>query len=374
MSVVIVGAGQAGFQAAWSLRMEGYDGTVTLIGEEPHLPYQRPPLSKGFLLGKQELASATLRPERFYREHRIDLIQGERVSAIDRESRRVKLGSGSSLPYDSLVLATGARVRRLPDPNIVYLRGIDDAIELSSRLARAQSVLVIGGGFIGLEVAAAARVLGKDVTVVEIQSRLMSRSVAPVLSDFFRALHESHGVRIRFGACEASAGADLVIAGIGVIPNSELADAAGLPVANGIVVDAHLRTADHRIFAIGDCADHPQMGRLESVQNAVDQAKCVAANIAGKNEPYRAVPWFWTDQFDAKLQMAGISLAADQVVLRGSPPKFSVFYFRSGKLIAVDSIGRPADHLLARKLLAKESAVTPEQAADENFPLKPLAG
>jgi 3-phenylpropionate/trans-cinnamate dioxygenase ferredoxin reductase subunit len=372
MGVVIVGAGQGGFQAAWSLRTEGYDGSITLIGDEPHLPYQRPPLSKGFLLGKQELESAALRPEKFFQDQRIELRTGEQAAAIDRQARRVELASGAVIPYDFLILATGARVRRLPDRDALYLRGRDDAAELKDRLAGASSVAVIGGGFIGLEVAAAARALGKEATVFEIQPRLMQRVVAPVVSEYFQRLHEERGVRLLLGPENRAPQADLTVAGIGVVPNVELAVEADLPASNGILVDAHLRTADPTIFAIGDCASHAQRGRLESVQNAVDQAKCAAANIAGKNEVYSAVPWFWTDQFDAKLQMAGLSGGADQVVLRGTPPKFSVFYFRQRKLIAVDSISRPADHMLARKLLAANAAVTPEQAADESIPLNSL--
>lgn len=346
MGVVIVGAGQAGFQAAWSLRTEGYGESITLIGDEPHLPYQRPPLSKGFLLGRQQLESATLRPEKFYADHRIDLILGERVQSI---TPQVKLESGAAIPYDYLVLATGARVRRLPI-DALYLRGRDDAEQLKNRLDCASSVALIGGGFIGLEVAAAARTLGKDVELVEIQSRLMSRSVAPVISDFFRDLHTNHGVRVSLNKSDIPP-ADLTIVGIGVIPNTDLAEQAGLPVANGIVIDEHLRTANPRIYAIGDCASHPRLERLESVQNAVDQAKCAAANIAGKPQAYSAIPWFWTDQFDVKLQMAGLSAGADHVVVRGEPPKFSVDYFRNGKLIAVDSVNSPADHIAARKKL-----------------------
>lgn len=372
MGAVIVGAGQGGFQLAWSLRTEGYEESVTLIGDEPHLPYQRPPLSKGFLLGKQTLDHATLRPAKFYQDHRIELVLGERVASIDRIARRVVLASGTAIRYDTLALATGARVRMLAEP-AVYLRGWEDAVLLKDRLDQALSLTVIGGGFIGLEVAAAARMGGKDVTVVEIQPRLMARCVAPAISDFFRRLHEDRGVRVVFGTATPPP-SDLVVAGIGIVPNTELAEAAGLPAANGIEIDDHLRTADPNIFAIGDCARHPVRGRLESVQNAVDQARCAAANIAGKDQPYTAVPWFWTEQFDTKLQMAGLSGGADQAVMRGGEPKFSVFYFRAGKLIAADSIHRPADHVHARKLLAAGSDLTPEQAADENFPLERSRG
>jgi 3-phenylpropionate/trans-cinnamate dioxygenase ferredoxin reductase subunit len=379
MSVVIVGAGQAGFQTALSLRAAGYLEPITLIGEEPHLPYQRPPLSKGFLLGKQAIESAVLRPEPFYAAQRIELITGARVQRIEPQFRRVILTSGARICYEKLVLATGARVRTLPLARISYLRTHVDAVDLKQRLGEAAEIAVIGGGFIGLEVAAAAAVLGKRVTVFEMQDRLMPRCVSPVVSEFFRRVHGEHGIEIRLNSPASAPRADLVVAGVGVSPNVELAREAGLPVANGVVVDEYLRTADENIFAIGDCAEYPNpfagsRTRLESVQNAVDQAKTAVANIAGRKESYRAVPWFWTDQFDVKLQMAGLSGGADQEALRGDPEsrRFSVFYFRRGRLIAVDSINRPGEHLMARKLLASGAVIAPEQAADETFDLKTI--
>lgn len=384
--MVIAGAGQGGFQVAASLRAGGYQGSITLIGDEPHLPYQRPPLSKEYLLGKQAIEKTDLRPRAFYEAQNIALMMGERVVEIDRGNQRVRLASGASIAYLTLVLATGARVRTLPDGLIagaVYLRGRDDAVELKRHMDESRSVVIIGGGFIGLEVAAAARTLGKTVTVVEMQPRLMARVVAPVISEFYRELHTEQGVEVLFGEQAIPAG-DLIVAGVGVIPNDELARDAGLTTSNGIAVDAYLRTSDQNIYAIGDCAEHdnPYAGdrvRLESVQNAVDQAKCAAANIianaaGGPLHRYAAVPWFWTHQFDIMLQMAGLSGACDQVVMRGDPGsrKFSVFYFKDGNLRAVDSINRPADHILARKLLAAKALVTPEQAADEGFDLKSL--
>jgi 3-phenylpropionate/trans-cinnamate dioxygenase ferredoxin reductase subunit len=387
--VVIVGAGQGGFQVAASLRAGGYQGSITLIGDEPHLPYQRPPLSKEYLLGKQAIEKTDLRPRAFYETQTIALMTGERAVEIDRGNQRVRLASGASIAYSNLVLAMGARVRKLPIDGALYLRGRDDAIELKSHIDKSRTVVIVGGGFIGLEVAAAARALGKKVTVVEAQPRLMARVVAPVISEFYRELHVEYGVEILFGA-QAIPEADVVVAGVGVIPNDELARDAGLAAANGIAVDGYLRTSDENIYAVGDCAEHdnPYAGdhvRLESVQNAVDQGKCVAANIiassAGRpaqpgliGQPYDAVPWFWTHQFDIMLQMAGLSAASDQVVMRGDPGsrKFSVFYFKDGKLRAADSINRPADHMLARKLLAAKTPVTPEQAEDEGFDLKRL--
>ena len=389
MAVVIIGGGQGGFQTAASLRAEGYQERITLIGDEPGLPYQRPPLSKGFLLGKQEQRHAELRPAAFYETQRITLVTA-RATAIDRPGRRVKLDSGEHVEYDTLVLATGARNRLLPHEGVFYLRTLPEAAQIRQRLAAASDVVVIGGGFIGLEVAAAARTLGKQVTVVEGQPRLMARVVAPVVSEYFRGQHEAKGVDVLLNAKVAGITenevllgertrrpADLVIAGIGVVPNAELAREAGLPVGNGMTVNEYLQTADERIFAIGDCAESPSMFaedpcRLESVQNAVDQAACVARAIVGHRAPYAAVPWFWTDQYDIHLQMAGLPAGFDQVVTRGDPEsrKFSVFYYRAGKLCAVDSINRPAEHLAARKLIGAHVNVSPDQAADESYDLK----
>jgi 3-phenylpropionate/trans-cinnamate dioxygenase ferredoxin reductase component len=356
-SVVIVGAGQAGFQTAASLRMEGFDGSITLIGEEPHLPYQRPPLSKAFLAGKQDASHLPFRPERFYSDHSIDLELSQSAVAIERASRRVALAGRRMVDYDVLVLATGARVRKLSAAGALYLRDIDDAVQIKSRLEQAASVAIVGGGFIGLEVASVARAMRKSVTVVEARERLMSRSVAPLVSDFFLELHRREGVNVVLNSIAIPA-ADLIVAGIGVIPNAELAQAAGLAVRNGIVVDAFLKTSDPNIFAIGDCAEMNGLC-LESVQNAADQAKCVAAQIVHGPAEYKAVPWFWTDQFDAKLQMAGVWSPEYRTEVRGSVEarKFSVYYFDGERLAAADSINSPADHVKARKVLASGSKV-----------------
>jgi 3-phenylpropionate/trans-cinnamate dioxygenase ferredoxin reductase component len=378
VAVVIIGGGQGGFQAAASLRAEGYQERITLIGDEPGIPYQRPPLSKGYLLGKQEQRHAELRPASFYETQKIDLVTNRRVTEIYRAARRVILNSGEHIDYDTLVLATGARNRLLPMEDVFYLRTLAEAAELRHRLRAANEVAIIGGGFIGLEIAAAARTLGKHVTVIEAQSRLMARVVAPVVSEYFREQHAARGAEILLNATlPERPRADLVIAGIGVTPNLELAREAGLPVANGVTVDANLRTADERIYAIGDCAEYVHHlaevnVRLESVQNAVDQAACVARAITGRGAPYNAVPWFWTDQYDIHMQMAGLPIGFDQVVTRGDPEtgKFSVFYFRGGKLCAVDSVNRPAEHLTARRLIGARAKLSPDQAKDENFDLK----
>lgn len=401
--VVIVGAGQAGFQVAASLRLEGFDRSITLIGDEPGLPYQRPPLSKGFMTGKQAIEGIALRPSPFYEKQRVELLAGDKVIRIDRAGRTVTLASGRHIPYGKLVLAVGARNRTLPLPGtaldgVCYLRTDAEAVAIKDRLAQAGKVVVIGGGFIGLELAAAASSHGKSVHVLEAQPRLMARVISPVLSDFYRDLHRSHGVGISLGVvlCEIAGRdgkvsevvlsdgsaypADLVLIGIGVVPNTELASEAGLAVSNGIVVDEQLRTADENIYAIGDCGDHPNpyaggRVRIESVQNAVDQAKCIAAAIVGRPQNYQAVPWFWTDQFDINLQMVGLSGGYDSIVTRGEPEsrKFSVFYFKQGRLVAIDSVNRPGDHLVGRKLIANGTPLTPEQAADLSVDLKALA-
>ena len=401
---VIVGTGQAGFQTAASLRAEGYQEPITLIGEEPHIPYQRPPLSKGFPLGHQDSESIELRPRNFYHDHGIEFIAGKRVTAIDPPARKVTVAAGGGLPYEKLVLAVGARNRLLPIKGaelngVLYLRSLDEAIVVKERLKLAQEIVVIGGGFIGLELAAVASTLGKSVTVLEALPRLMSRVVAPIISEFYRELHTSKGVRILCAKSVSEIGssgskvqkvvlsdgtvypADLVLVGIGVVPNLELARDAGLSIANGIAVNEHLQTDDENIYAIGDCAEHPCVFagariRLESVQNAADQAQCVAAAIAGRRSAYRDLPWFWTDQFDIKLQMAGISQGHDRIVTRGNPEsrKLSVFYFKENRLVAIDSINRPLDHMIGRKLIAAGVAVTPEQAGDESVDLRTLQG
>jgi 3-phenylpropionate/trans-cinnamate dioxygenase ferredoxin reductase component len=395
--VAIVGGGQAGLEAAAALRTQGYEGPVTLICEEAHAPYQRPPLSKEFLTGKQEVESVFLRTLAYYEKFRINLILSERVAEINRGAKLVHLAAGGAVPYAQLILAVGARNRSLPAPgaeHVLYLRSLDEAVTLKQRLAEARhGVVVIGGGFIGLEVAAAARAAGKPVTVIEAAPRLMARAVSPVLSEFFLDMHRGQGaevvlntsvLEVRPDAVILTDGrrvaADLVVAGIGVIPNVELAREAGLEVNDGIMVDEFLRTTDPDIYAIGDCAEHPNVfaggrARLESVQNAVDQGKCVARTIAGTPEPYRDVPWFWTDQYEFRFQMAGLSAGHDRSVLRGSIEnrKFSVFYFEQGRLLAVDSVNRFGDHITARKMLAAGTPLTPEQAADETVDLKRVA-
>jgi 3-phenylpropionate/trans-cinnamate dioxygenase ferredoxin reductase subunit len=386
--VVIVGASHAGGTLAAELRAAGFQGAVTLIGAEPHLPYHRPPLSKGFLTGERTADSLVLRADSFYADNGIATVLRDPVTALDPAARTVTLRSGAVRPYDHLVLATGARVRKLPVPGadlagVHYLRTLGHAKRIKADAERAQRVAVIGALFIGLEMAASFFKLGRKVTVIEALPRPMARVLSPDLSDFFSALHRDHGVDLRFGTGTARIegtdqatgvtladgqviGADLVLIGIGIVPEDDLARAAGLACDNGVVVDATLRTSDPAVFAIGDVArfPHPFASgpiRLESVQNAHDQARSVARTIAGDAAPYAAVPWFWSDQYDVKLQMVGLSAGADHRETRGdvAAPSFSVFHFRDNRLIAVDSVNRPADHMRGRKVLGAGDAVAP---------------
>ena len=400
MDVVIIGAGQAGVQVALSLRQMGHAGGVTLIGDEPHPPYQRPPLSKAYLKGGMTADQLLLRPAEALAAQRIDLRTGLCITGIDRAVRQVT-GDGIALPYDALVIATGTRPRPLPLPGadlpgVLTLRGIGDADRLAAALEMADRVVIIGGGFIGLEVAATARLKGKAVTVVEAAPRVMARAVAPAVSSWFEAMHRGMGTTVLTGTGVAAVAgaarveavvladgrrlpADLVLVGIGAVPNDDIARAAGLACPNGIATDTQGRTDDPAIWAAGDCAltPNPFAGgavRLESVQNAIDQAKCVAAAILGGDRPHDAVPWFWSDQGNAKLQTTGLPLNADAHVLRGDPAegRFTVFHLKHGAIIAADSVNMPADHMAARRLVTARAAVDPATLADPATPLKSL--
>jgi len=397
--VVIIGAGQGGYQVAASLREAGYGERITIVGDEPEHPYQRPPLSKAYLLGDTTAERLLLRPQNYYEKHTIDFVANTRVTQIDRAASRVALSSGTALDYDHLVIATGARNRLLPVEGatldgVMYLRTLADADAIKQHFAGATNIVVAGAGFIGLELAAVASKLGKQVSVIEPLPRVMSRAVSQTASQFFADAHAQFGVKLlvntrleringsgRVTSVTLSGGADvpadLVLVGIGILPADDLAQAAGLPVANGVVVDAQLVTADPKISAIGDCAAFPDpttgaMMRLESVQNAVDQGRCVAKRIAGHPAPYEAVPWFWSDQQDLKLQMVGLTAGCDRTVLRGNPAEraFSVFCFRGDTLLGIESVNRGAEHMFGRRLLAAGESVTPEEAADLSFDLK----
>ena len=406
--VVIVGAGHGGFQLAASLRQHGFDGKIALLTDEPVLPYQRPPLSKDYLDGKIGFDLLLMRPDAFYRDHNIDLLQGARAEAIDRQAKTLRLASGERLAYDHLVLATGARNRIPPLPGIeldgvCYLRNLAETHDLRDRLAAAEHLVVIGAGFIGLEFAAVARAHGKPVHILELTDRVMGRVVCVETSHFFGEAHRRAGVEFSFGAqavriagrdgpmgdkvdhLELADGrklpADLVLVSIGVVPNGELAAASGLSVQNGIVVDTELKTEDPAISAIGDCAAFPcvhaggAMTRLEAVQNAADHARTVADRICGKPHPYAALPWFWSEQGPLRLQIAGLTTGHDHTVVRGNieAGEFSVFCYRGDHLLGIESINRPADHAHARRILAAGRQVTREQAGDQSFDLRAAA-
>ncbi|HEY7846291.1 MAG TPA: FAD-dependent oxidoreductase [Bradyrhizobium sp.] len=397
--VLIVGAGHAGFQVAASLRQLGFKDRVCVINDEAHPPYQRPPLSKAYLKGTGGPDSLMFRPQKFFDDQKIELIS-DHAAAIDRAARKLKFASGATLDYGHLVLATGARNRLLDIPNanlpdVRYLRILDDSEDLRARIAASRRVVVIGAGFIGLEFAATARIKGLEVDVLELASRVMARAVTAEISDYFQRRHAEAGVRIHLGVMATSIEADgdkvtgvslsdgrhipadLIVVGVGVLPNVELAREAGLPTASGIVVNEHLLTADPDISAIGDCAlfESPRFGgslRLESVQNATDHARCVAARLTGDDKVYDGQPWFWSDQGDDKLQIAGLTTGYDQVVLRGDPAQkaFSAFCYRSGQLVGIESVNRAGDHMFGRRFLPMDRKLAPEKAADPAFDLK----
>lgn len=398
---LIIGGGQGGYQVAASLREAGYAEQVTIVGNEPVLPYQRPPLSKAYLLGDTTAERLQLRPQSYYDKHAINLIVGGTATAVDRQARRVTLASGRALAYDHLVLGTGARNRTLPvhgaeADGVLYLRTLVEADAIKERFHAAQAIVVAGAGFIGLELAAVASKFGKQVTVLEALGRCMSRAVSLPVSNFFAEAHAGWGVQLLFEARLASidsAGgrvtgvttadgrkipADLVLVGIGIVPETALAEAAGLALDNGIAVDAQLRTSDPAISAIGDCASYSDAGtgmrlRLESVQNAIDQGRYVAQRIVGKTTGgYSAVPWFWSDQRDLKLQMVGLTGGCDRTVLRGDPAMraFSAFCFKGDRLLGIESVNRAADHMFGRRLIGAGQSVTPEEAADPSFDFK----
>ncbi len=396
--IVIIGAGQSGAQAVASLRAEGFDGSLALVGDEPFAPYQRPPLSKAYLMGTVERDRLFLKPDAFYADARCDLVLGTAAMAIDRGTKSAVLSNGRTLPYDKLLLATGSRVRRLKVPGadlagVFYLRGIADVDAMRAQFAPGARLAVVGGGYIGHEVAAVARKLGLEVTVFETMDRVMARAVSKPLSEFYERVHRDAGVEFKLNTpVEAFEGdgrlkaihaggkryeVDLALVGIGIVPNVELAQSAGLACNDGIVVDLHCAsTNDASIFAAGDCTQHSgrdgRSVRLECVQNAIDQAKHAALAMLGKPMPYREVPWFWSDQYDLKLQIAGLAWPGDQLVLRGDPAarKFAVFHLRNGAVAAVEAVNAAPEYLVGRKLIAEGGPVSPERLADTDIPMK----
>jgi 3-phenylpropionate/trans-cinnamate dioxygenase ferredoxin reductase subunit len=407
--IVIIGAGQAGVQIAESLRHDKYDGPITLLGAEAHGPYNRPPLSKKWLQEGGNPAALAIRTPEVLERRRIELLTNVTVTRIDRAAQVVRCADGHEFPYGGLALATGARLRTLPVPGadlrgVLGLRTLEDAehiaVALDECVAAGAPLIVIGGGFIGLEVAAAARKRGVAVTVLEGLERLMSRVVAPIVSSAAAQLHRSHGVELVFNARVAELVAEgvgesrrvravrmadgreypagCVVVGIGVDPEDGLALAAGLACERGVIVDDCARTSDARIVAAGDCSARRQhdgtLLRLESVQNAVEQGMSAAKALLGGERPMKAAPWFWSDQYDARLQMVGLSQGYDEVVTRGEVerPAFSAFYYRGGRLLAVDSLNDVPTHMLGRRLLDRGISPTPAQAGDSSFNLQGL--
>lgn len=392
--LVIAGAGHAAGQLVITLRQKGYPGRITLIGEEDRYPYQRPPLSKKFLSGDIDADRLLVKPVRFYDEAGVSVLRGLRVEGIDRERRTLQTSDGQTHHWDKLVIATGTRPRTLDVdgvglPGVHYLRSIDDVEAIRTGLEDSGTVGIIGAGYIGLEVAAVVATLGRSVIVLETLDRVMHRTASPAVSAFFEAEHRRHGIDLRLSrravrfigtshveAIETDDGErsalDLVVIGIGVVPNTELAAAAGLEVADGIVVDERCRTADPDIYAIGDCTFHPNpiLGRrlrLESVPNALEQARTAAANLCGEEARYAQVPWFWSDQYDLKLQVAGLYDDRDDVVVRGNPAarSFSRLYLRDTRLRAVEAVNCPKDFMQARLLIESRQPLDPALAADE---------
>ena len=400
--VVIAGAGHAAGQLVASLKQQKFAGQIVLVGDEAHLPYQRPPLSKKFLSGDLHAERLYVKPPAFYDDPQIELRLETSITKINRESKTLGTDSGDDIPYDKLVLALGSRVRRLSIEGadldgVHYLRSIADVGGIRAELQNKKHVVIVGAGYIGLEVAAVTRQLGLDVTVVEMADRVMGRVVSPEISDFYQIEHASHGVKLRLStgitafrgegrlqAVETADGelipADFVVVGLGILPNTEIAIDAGLDVEDGIVVDDRCQTSDPNIYAVGDCTRHPneiydRQLRLESVHNALEQAKTAISNICGNETHYSQVPWFWSDQYDLKLQIAGLSAGYDDVVIRGNPAdrSFACLYLKDKKLIATDAVNSPKEFVQSKALIASRIELDRKQLADTDIQLKELS-
>ena len=399
--IVVIGSGQAAIQTVMSLKRNEFTGSIKVIGEEDHLPYQRPPLSKDFLLEEYKPERVSLKKKEFYEENGVDLILGKRAESIDTILKEITLSDENKIRYNQLIIATGSRVRKLNVPGsdkkgIYYLRDLDDANALKQRLKKNKKMVIVGAGYIGLEVASVAASLGVEVTVIEMANRVMNRTVDPIISSYYQKLHESHGVKIHLdNGLEAFEGddsvnavlcsdglmleAELVVIGAGVLPNQEIAIEAGLECNNGIMVNEFGETSTAHVYACGDCTNHPNKGlntrlRLESVHNAMEQSKTVANTIMGNKEPYDQVPWFWSDQYDHKLQLVGISGDHDEVVMRGleSEQKFLLFYLKNSELIAVNAINSSKEFLICRKLVANKVKISSDVIKDQSVNLNDL--
>ena len=396
--MVIIGCGQAGGQAAASLRQEKYEGPITMIGQEPYIPYQRPPLSKQYLSGEQEKEKLSLRQESFYSEKEINLMLETSVLSLDPHKKELQLEKGETVTYDKLLIATGGRPRKLEVDGhtlkgIHYLRNIDDVDAIKTQMSISQNLVIVGGGYIGLEVASVAIKKGLTVSVLEMESRILERVTTEEMSAFYHQLHTDEGVNIitstqakAFKGSETVESvvcgdheipADLVIVGIGILPNTEMAEAAGLETNNGLVVDEHCRTSNEHIFAAGDCTNHPnpilnRRLRLESVPNAMEQGRVAASNMLGGSKSYASMPWFWSDQYEHKLQMVGFSKDSDQSIIRGdmASKSFTVFYLKDDSIIAADSVNNPKEFMASKQLVGKKASK--EALADTSIELKTL--
>ncbi|MEL6661990.1 MAG: FAD-dependent oxidoreductase [Pseudomonadota bacterium] len=401
--VVIVGGGQAGAQAAFSLRQWGFEGPIAMVCDEPSPPYQRPPLSKAYLKGEMPEERLYFKPSAWYEDNGVDLILSTRATAIDRAAGVVDIEHGGTVPYDRLILATGSRPRPLPVPGaglegVFELRNLADVERLAPHMMTGERIVIVGAGYIGLEAAAVARQMELDVTVIEMADRVLARVTSPLMSEFYQNEHTRQGVNVRTGArldaLEGKDGqvtaavlsdgtnipADIVLVGIGILPNSELAEEAGIACRNGILVDRDGCTNDAKVYAAGDCAHRPlihygRSGRLESVHNAIEQGKLVAAHMLGRDRPPEDTPWFWSDQYDLKLQIAGLSEGYDEIVVRGEPEarKFAAFYLRGGKLIAVDAVNSAPEFLASKRLIAAGAEVAPARLSDMSVSMKEIA-
>lgn len=400
-SIIIVGAGQTAASCAARLRQKDATCEITIIGEEPHLPYQRPPLSKKYATGNMTFDQLLLRPAEWYEQNQITCVSNQRVKSIDTSKKTVSLENSETLSWDKLVFATGSRARSLPNAiggnleGVYLLRSLEDADNFAEELIENRRVVIVGGGYIGLEAAAVCASRGLNVTLIEAADRILQRVACEETSNWFKALHTSKGVTIhedtglqkfeekngKISAAVLSDGTrietDFALVGIGIIPNSELAEAAGLQVEAGIITNQHCQTSNPDIYAAGDCAAFEYKGeptRLESVQNAIDQAECAADNIAGETRAYHPYPWFWSDQYDVKLQIAGLNRSYDNIVTREGDREGAMahFYFKGDQFIAVDAMNDPRTYMVGKKMLEAGKNITPEQARDKSIELKSL--
>jgi 3-phenylpropionate/trans-cinnamate dioxygenase ferredoxin reductase subunit len=399
---VIIGASHAAAQLAPTLRQEGWQGRIIIVGDEPYMPYHRPPLSKTFLSGEKSLEDINIRPPIIYEKAEIEFMLNTRVESIDRDNKKLSLDSGETLEYNKLALTTGSRVRKVDLPGIdlegvYYLRDVNDVEKIKAHVEAGKKAVIVGGGYIGLETAAVLRQSGMEVSVLEMMERVLQRVTAPEVSAFYDRIHSEEGVNINCGVgvsaiegetkvskviCSDGSeyAADLVVVGVGIMPNVELAEAAGLEVNNGIVVDEFARTSDADIVAAGDCTMHHNALydrdiRLESVQNATDQARVAALTLCGKEKAYAALPWFWSDQYDLKLQIAGLSQGYDEVIVRGdreNSRSFAAFYLKDGVVISVDAVNKPPEFMVGKRLINGKVKVDKTKLADNSVSMKEL--